>query len=149
MEKRVLNIVGFKPRNIIVREATPVDDFHFEKIKPAHDGGTAVMVSNPLYVVFNAKRLSSFGDYNIQDWIESMNNIKSDPFSELRSKVSDEELVTWMRSRYVQKPSELAQWSAYLANNLDSATAELQAYVESQKHEQTATDVNDKQTNSE
>lgn len=136
MARYNLNVLAYKPKNVVVRTATPVDEFHFDVIHPKHCT-KAVIASNPLYVIFNQQRLSQLGQFPLDEWINAMNNIKSDPLKELRSKVSDEDLVNVMRSRYCQKPSEIAQWSAYLADKIDTVTAEVQAYVAAQEKTET------------
>lgn len=128
MSRYKLNVLAYKPTNVVVRECTPVDDFHFDKISPAHDT-EAIIVSNPLYVIFNQKRLSSIGQFPLQEWIDAMNNIKSDPLKELRSKCSDEDLVNFMKSRYCQKPSDITHWSSYLATKIDGLKTEVQEYI--------------------
>lgn len=131
MARYNLNVLAYKPKNVVVRTATPVDEFHFDEVHPKHCT-KAVLTSNPLYVIFNQQRLSQLGQFPLDEWINTMNNIKSDPLKELRSKVSDEDLVNFMRSRYCQKPSEIAQWFAYLTEEIDTVTAEVQAYVDAQ-----------------
>lgn len=127
-------IIGqYKPVNLVLRTETPIDDFHFDECVPCHSGKPAVIVSNPLYVIFNQKRLASVGEFPLQEWIDSMNSIQSDSFKELRSKVSDEDLVSVLKSRYCQKPSELAQWSAYLSAEMDKLSAEVQEYVKNKE----------------
>ena len=132
MSKYKLNILAYKPTNVVVRAATPVDEFHFDEIHPAHCT-KAMVVSNPLFVLFNQERLQQLGQFPLQEWIDAMNNVKSDPLKELRSKISDEDLISLMKSRYCQKPSELAQWSSYLASKIDDVTAEVQQYIQAQQ----------------
>ena len=123
----------YKPTNVVIRSATPVDSFHFDVCTPAYGGSDAVIVSNPLYVIFNAQRLQSLGEFPLQEWIDAMNRSQSDSLKELRSKVSDEDLVNYMKSRYCQQPSELAQWASYLASNIDKLAKHVQEYVASQQ----------------
>lgn len=138
MEKRYnLNVMAFKPTNVVVREATPVDEFHFDKCISEEDGSEAVIVSNPLYVIFNNQRLSQLGNTSLQMWIDSMNQVKSDSLKELRSKLTDEQLVDMLRSRYCQKPQELANWAAYITNNMDKFEFEVKQYMEAQQAQQT------------
>lgn len=124
-----------KPNNLVFRTATPVDEFHFDIVYPPHRFKEAVVVSNPLYVLFNAQRLSSVGQFNLDEWISSMNNVNSDPFKELRSKISDEDLISYMKSRYCQKPSDIAQWASYLASRIDDVQAEVSEYIQAQQQE--------------
>lgn len=127
------NFTQYKPINVVVRTATPVDDFHYDTIVPTHVGTECVVVSNPLYVLFNEQRLRSLGQFPLEEWIASMNNQTSDALKDLRSKVSDEDLIGLMKSRYCQAPCELASWSAYLAEHIDKITSEAQAYAQAQQ----------------
>lgn len=130
-----LNIVGYKPKNVILRTESPIDQFHFDKCTPSDDGVEAVIVSNPLYMIFNQERLSSIGQFNVQEWIDSMNRISNDNLKELRSKVSDDDLIKYMKSRYCQSPCELAMWSSYLVNETDKLSDEVKAFVAQQQTE--------------
>lgn len=134
MSRYKFNVLAFKPTNVVVRASTPVDEFHFDEIHPAHCS-KAMVVSNPLYVLFNQQRLQQLGQFPLQEWIDAMNNVKSDPLKELRSKISDEDLISLMKSRYCQKPSEIAQWSSYLASRIDDVQAEVQQYIQAQQQE--------------
>lgn len=125
----------YKPINVVVRTATPVDEFHFDTIVPAHVGSECTIVSNPLYVIFNSERLSQLGDYSLKEWIESMNQSNSDPLKELRKNVSDDDLINLMKSRYCQQPCEIAQWSAYLQGKIDTLTKEAQELAAAQSLE--------------
>lgn len=120
----------YKPTNVVQRISTPIDDFHFDEISPSHSVGKAVVVSNPLCVIFNAKRLSSVGDINIQDWIDSMDKSHSDSLKELRSKLSDEDLISLLRSRYCQSPCEISQWTEYLVSTSKKFNEEVQSMIE-------------------
>lgn len=131
--RKIFYLKKLKPTNVVLRESSVVDDFHFDKIHPKHAGCDAVVVSNPIYVIFNAQRLSSVGQFNVDAWIKSMNQSSSDSLKELRKHISDEDVCKFLKSRYCQKPSEVAAWCEYLSSNMDNLTAEVQQYVEEQQ----------------
>ena len=63
---------------------------------------------------------------SLTDYFESL-SIKEPEFSALRSKLGDEQLISFVKSRYIQSPSELMSWSQYLMSSSDEAVAALAA----------------------
>ena len=126
----LFNFKRLKPTNVVLRTSTPVDEFHFDSISPTHCGTDAVVVSNPIYALFNAQRLSSIGQFNVDEWIASMNNSSSDSLKELRKNIPDDQLCDYLKSRYCQKPSEISAWCAYLSQDMDKLTADVKKYIE-------------------
>ena len=56
------------------------------------------------------------------------NQFNQDPvLSELRSKVPDEFILKFVKSRYIQSPSELRNWAAYLERTYSTELADAQA----------------------
>ena len=131
--KSFFHLQNLKPTNVVFRETSVVDSFHFDSISPKHAGCEAVVVSNPIYVVFNAQRISAAGDFNIDAWIKSMNQCSSDSLAKLRKNVSDEDVCKYLKSRYCQKPSELSAWFEYLSSNIDNLSSEVREFVEKQQ----------------
>lgn len=132
IDMALFNFKRLKPTNVVLRTSTPVDEFHFDTISPTHSGTDAVVVSNPIYALFNAQRLSSIGSFNVDEWIASMNNSFSDSLKELRKNIPDDQLCDYLKSRYCQKPSEISAWCEYLSHDMDKLTSEIRKYVESQ-----------------
>lgn len=73
----------------------------------------AVSVSNDIYLLLNQNRLSALGEDNVKKILDSIGS-QSSAMSELRKKISDSDLLSFCKSRYIQTPSELRAWSNYL-----------------------------------
>ena len=86
----------------------------------------AISFIDDIYMLFNQQRLMSAGKDTIQAWLNSLES-RSDSLAELRKKCSDEQLMQFCKSRYIQSPSELLAWSDYLNANYDSEVARIQA----------------------
>lgn len=121
----------FKPKNLILREESPVDEFYKEPVTPAFDNKNAVCIHNPLYVLFNSQRLELAGSFALEKWIEQLNQASSrfDSFKDMRSKCSDDDLIQFMKSRYVQQPCEVEAWASYINENYDKMSTEIQEYI--------------------
>lgn len=79
----------------------------------------AVSVSNDIYLLLNQNRLSALGEDNVKKILDSIGSQNS-AMSELRKNVSDSDLLSFCKSRYIQTPSELRAWSNYLNTELSS-----------------------------
>lgn len=122
--------------NTHLRESSPVDDFYVVKeeiIYPDGKKATAISYRDPIYEIFNQQRISRIGTTGLEQWIKSMMTLKSNPLSELRNKCSDSELLSIMRSRYCQSPSEVMNWARFLKNNLSEFEKEVTLAREQQK----------------
>lgn len=73
----------------------------------------AVSVSNDIYLLLNQNRLSALGEDNVKKILDSIASQNS-AMSELRKNISDSDLLSFCKSRYIQTPSELRAWSNYL-----------------------------------
>lgn len=126
----------------ILYQPSPVDEFAFnETIMP--DGSTALSYSDPIYLLFNQQRLEKNGSFAIQQWLQSLQTSSSSQLSELRSKCSDEDLISMIKSRHIQSPSELKSWLDYCSSNIEQFNTELATLKEQQSQtttEQTKTE---------
>lgn len=107
------------------REKSPVDEF---LIQETENGGVpSVRLSSDIYMLFNQKRLDRMSLKSLTDYFESL-SVKEPQFSALRSKLGDEQLISFVKSRFIQSPSELLMsWSQYLMSSSDEAVAALAA----------------------
>lgn len=125
--------VGLKQK--ILREPSVVDEFYFEKTCPANHKDESVSVVDPILILFNQQRLDSMGATAAKAFIDSLVP-KSNALAELRQKCSDEDLMTMVKSRHLQSPSEILMWCRYMKNNIDTFNAEVQKLVEARQAEE-------------
>lgn len=105
------------------------DSTHYQKITPnvvdnlcvniqkLADGSNVVFLDSDVSLLFNQERLNdTLGRDGIKHFFDSLSS-RSVPLTELRSKISDEDLASLCKSRYLQQPSEILAWSEYLNNN--------------------------------
>ena len=95
----------------------------------------AVSYVDDIYLLFNQNRIRSAGTDTINAWLETMQPRK-DPLEQLRKNCTDEQLVKFCKSRYIQSQSELLAWSQYIQANYDDVVAELTAQQAQQSVQQ-------------
>lgn len=124
------------------KEETPVDQFLQQEIEV--NGVKSVRLTSDIYMLFNQQRLDRLSRESLLSYFESM-SVNEPKFGDLRSKLGDDQLIDFVKSRFIQSPSELMAWSSYLMSSSDAAIAELAALQEqsqpsSQPTEQTSTE---------
>lgn len=90
------------------RQESPVDQFMFEEIEI--DGSKAVRVTSDIYMLFNQQRLDRLSRESLLSHFESM-SVNEPKFGDLRAKLGDDQLISFVKSRFIQSPSELMAWS--------------------------------------
>lgn len=126
----------FKPYNISSKdlrqseflENSPVNEFCFERLEV--NGNEVVTLTSDIYMLFNQQRLDRMSKDRLLAYFENL-SVTDPKMSELRSKLSDDQLCSFVKSRFIQSPSELMSWSQYLMSSQDemiaAAAAEKQA----------------------
>lgn len=109
-------------------ENSPVNEFCFERL--AKNGTEVVTLTSDIYMLFNQQRLDRMSKDRLLSYFENL-SVSEPKMRELRSKLSDEQLCSFVKSRFIQSPSELMAWSQYLMSSQDemiaAAAAEKQA----------------------
>lgn len=133
----------FKPYNISSKdlrqseflENSPVNEFCFERLEV--NGNEVVTLTSDIYMLFNQQRLDRMSKDRLLAYFENL-SVNEPKMRELRSKLSDDQLFSFVKSRFIQSPSELMAWSEYLMSSQDemiaAAAAEHQT-EQSTKHE--------------
>lgn len=126
----------FKPYNISSKdlrqseflENSSVNEFCFERLEV--NGNEVVTLTSDIYMLFNQQRLDRMSKDRLLAYFENL-SVTDPKMSELRSKLSDDQLCSFVKSRFIQSPSELMAWSQYLMSSQDemiaAAAAEKQA----------------------
>lgn len=121
-------------------QPSPIDHLLFQEHVTPSDGKKSIRMTSDIYMLFNQQRLDRMSRENLIAYFNGM-SVSNSSLSSLKSRLSDDQLVSLVKSRYIQQPSELLAWSRYL-NSL--ADAELKAVVaESQKRAETLEPVAD------
>lgn len=106
---------------------TPVDEFTFEKV--SENGlDDSITLTSDIAMLFNQHRLDRCSNESLIQYFESLSRTNS-PLSELRSKLSDDQLISIVKSRYIQSPSELIAYSESLVHEYGSQLASLSQHV--------------------
>lgn len=113
------------------------DSTHYQKITPnvvdnlcvnhqkLSDGSDVVFLDSDVSLLFNQERLNeTLGRDGIKHFFDSLSS-RSVPLTELRSKISDDDLASICKSRYLQQPSEILAWSEYLNNNYSELLSQI------------------------
>lgn len=115
------------------RQESPIDQFLFEELE--FDGVKGVRLTSDIYMLFNQQRLDRLSRESLLSHFESM-SVNEPKFGDLRSKLGDDQLISFVKSRFIQSPSELMAWSQYLMSSSDAVVAELAAAQQEQQSQQ-------------
>lgn len=101
-------------------EKSPVNEFMFQEIEVS--GKKTLRVTSDIYMLFNQQRLDRMSKERLISYFESL-SVNEPKLRELRSKLTDEQLCSFVKSRFIQSPSELMSWSQYLMSSQDEMIA--------------------------
>lgn len=126
---------------VVRRQSEPTDEFYFNHGISSDDGEKCISIDDPLYMLFNQDRINQlehFGDDIVKSWLDDMKSKMSvaDPLRELRSKMSDEDIIQCVRSRHIQTPTDLKSWCDYCNRSMDNFNNELKYAKEQYDKEQ-------------
>lgn len=101
-------------------ENSPVNEFCFERLDK--NGTEVVTLTSDIYMLFNQQRLDRMSKDRLLSYFENL-SVNEPKMRELRSKLSDDQLCSFVKSRFIQSPSELMAWSQYLMSSQDEMIA--------------------------
>lgn len=101
-------------------EKSPVNEFMFQEIEIS--GRKTFRVTSDIYMLFNQQRLDRMSKERLISYFESL-SVNEPKLHELRSKLTDDQLCSFVKSRFIQSPSELMAWSRYLMSSQDEMIA--------------------------
>ena len=101
-------------------ETSPVNEFMFQENECS--GRKSLRVTSDIYMLFNQQRLDRMSKDRLLSYFENL-SVSEPKMCELRSKLSDEQLCSFVKSRFIQSPSELMAWSQYLMSSQDEMIA--------------------------
>lgn len=102
----------------IQKKVQPSPVHNLQYIELPTESGIAYRIVSDVSLLFNQKRLSNtIGIDEAKSWLNSLNNT---PSENLGAKFSDEQLISLVKSRHVQSPSDLRSWSNFLTDQAKS-----------------------------
>ena len=117
----------------IMAELSKVNVTYFD----GDDKREAIANVDDIYMLFNQQRLDKMTREALIARFDSMSQY-DDGMKALRQKCTDDQLISLVKSRYIQSPGELMEWSKYL-NSL--ADVELKNIVQQAQLNSTQVDV--------
>lgn len=114
-----------------VRVPSAIDSLLISREMPVHSSDKCIKYQSDVYFLLNQKRLDKMSLQAFSEYLDSMPDSGSDSLSELRSKVSDAQLLQFVKSRYIQSRSELQAWASYLSSQAAQLQGEAKVYVDS------------------
>lgn len=107
---------------------SPVDDFTYEKVTQSGCDESITLTSD-IAMLFNQQRLDRCSKDSLLDYFNSLSR-SSSSLSELRSKLNDDQLMSIVKSRYIQSPSELLAYSERLVRDYGDELASLSQHTQ-------------------
>lgn len=106
-----------------------IDDFLFVKNKPPHSDCESVTLTSDITMLFNQQRLDKMSREALLQHFDAM-SVQNSQFADLRAKLSDDQLCSIVKSRYIQTPSELMAYSNYLVSSVGEELASVAPHVD-------------------
>lgn len=113
-----------------LRVPSPVEDFYREEVQTPLGSTPAVTYRNDIYMILNQRRLDSMTLAQFSDYLD--HDRSASQLSQMREKMSDEQLHQFVKSRYIQHPSELRAWASYLDIEYSKEIQKLEEAVKKQ-----------------
>ena len=108
----------------IQKKCTPSPIHNLQYVELPTEYGFAFRIVSDVSLLFNQKRLANtIGVDEAKAWLTSLNHESSE---NLGAKFSDDQLISLVKSRHVQSPSDLRSWSNFLTDQAKS----IQDFVE-------------------
>lgn len=97
-------------------ESSPLDSFVYTSRSVSSSGREIHELSRDIALLLDQKKITSESLNSVVNDI--LSRVRSSPISDKFAGLSDNELISCIKSRYFQSNSELLAWSEYLENNL-------------------------------
>lgn len=115
--KRTYTYTDFDIINSVPMSPSVIDPLCVEVVRDSDGAIQSMAFTSDIGLLFNQKRLEdTLGRDGMKKFFDDM-AARSSALSELRSKISDDDLAALCKSRYLQSASEILAWSNYLNEN--------------------------------
>ena len=102
-----------------LRQPSPVDVFLFQRHSSPTSAVESFRCTSDIYMLFNQQRLDRMSREALLNYFNNM-SVSEPSMTALKSKLTDDQLISLVKSRYIQQPSELLSYSMYLNSLADS-----------------------------
>lgn len=99
-----------------LRIPSPIEDMNYVELPCVHSTCPAVHYRNDVYALFHMEDLTRMELSRLSQFLDNAGKSASSLRS-VREKMSDAQLRQFVKSRYIQSPSELLRWSTWLEDN--------------------------------
>lgn len=94
-----------------------LDSFRCKKVKCTQTAEPVTFIHDDVSLLLEFEKKKTLSPESLSSIVESMNvSGNSSQLDSLRSKLSDEQLVAFVKSRHIQSASEMLAWCRYLNN---------------------------------
>lgn len=107
------DIISNVDYSLLIQKKTESSPIHaLQYIELPSQQGTYFRIVSDVSLLFNQKRIAStIGIDEANNWLKSLNQSSTE---NLGDKFTDEQLISLVKSRHVQSPSDLRSWSNFL-----------------------------------
>lgn len=127
--KRTYTYTDFDIINSVPLSPSIIDPLCVEVIRDSDGKVLSMAFTSDIGLLFNQKRLEdTLGRDGMKKFFDDM-SARSSALSELRSKISDDDLAALCKSRYLQSASEILSWSNYLNENYQTLMESVKSRV--------------------
>lgn len=110
----------------VFRTPCCMDEFYQEEIESV-TGTSCYRNITDVSLLFNQQRLDRMTLENFSNYLDKMAAAPVSPLNSIRQKMSDSQLLQFVKSRYIQSKSELMAYTAYLMSESDQMRESLKA----------------------
>lgn len=98
------------------------------EMKCSHTGETAYSYADDIQLLLMQKNYMANSPYDYSQFIASMSKNTVKPVS--KPKMTDKQLLSYIKSRHIQSPSELQSWLNYLSSRYDIVKSDVKSVVD-------------------
>lgn len=138
VQNSTLNSISSKILRVTnMRVPSVIEDFNISVTEPIHGTTPVMKVQTDVYMLFNQQRLDKMTTEALINYLSNY-TAHDDGLAAIRNKLTDAQLSQFVKSRYIQSPSELKAWSSYLMSNYDQIVADLNDLIAQQQAKEAA-----------
>lgn len=114
-------------KNTVYPAETTIQSFNIQEYVPIYGNTKSVRFVSDIFMLLNQKRLDKVTLQALADYLESTGQSSyNEQLAQLKAKCTDEQLMQYCKSRYIQSPQELLLWSEHLEGQLTGVLKEIE-----------------------